>query len=106
MTTNRDEDLETIVRIMSGLDELEKAEPVFTPSPQWFDNLVEEHSKVIKRKLVRDLVLFLTVAFVVLFITLGSLVKVPAAYWILQIGVFAAPLYLLTAERRKRVKRE
>jgi hypothetical protein len=99
-----EEDAETIRLLRDGLDCLESLAPVFEPAPHWFEAQIEEHAARIRKRFVRDLAIFLSVAVVVLFGLAAAILKVPAAFIVLQAAaLLAAPLVALRLYR-KRVK--
>jgi len=99
-----DEDKELLQALQKGWSELDALTPVFPPSQQLMEQMVEEHRKTMRRRFVRDLALFFTVAFVVLFAVLAAIARVPVVFAALQIAALLAGSVFLTVKQRKQVK--
>lgn len=98
-------DLDAIHALQEGLNIIDEF-PVYTPELQWFEQmvLVEKHKN--RKKLLRDLFVFLLVALLIISGIIVSLYHMPAVFIFLQIitTVFIA---LYTSVRFvKKVKNE
>lgn len=99
-----EEELQTVKQIQAGLNALEQMCSVNTPGRQWFEEQIAQHQKLLRRRFIRDLLLFLSLAFVVLSASLAALARIPAVYFALQAAAVLAVPVIWAANRRKRVK--
>lgn len=78
------EDLSVIQEFNQGLEVLDNF-PVYTPSLQWFEQMVLEEQQKVKRKLMKDLSIFMIVAVLILSGIILSLYHMPFLFMSLQI---------------------
>jgi hypothetical protein len=89
------EDAELIALLQAGLDDLDKAVPVFEPSPQWIEAQLDEHEGIIRKRFIRDITLFLTAALAMLSGMAAAYFKLPSLFLLLHtIGFLSVPLVL------------
>jgi hypothetical protein len=99
-----EEDADTIMLLRAGLEKLDVLVPVIDPDPRWLEANLVEHGKEIRRRFIRDLVLFLMMALLILTGLAAALLRLPMVFFALQgVAWLAAPAVLL-ANRRKRVR--
>lgn len=98
-----EEEMEIVKRIQTGLDGLERISPVDTPDRQWFQDQVSRHQKLLRRRFIKDLLIFLSIASIVLSVSLAALARMPAVYLSLQAAALLAVPVIWTVNRRKRV---
>lgn len=100
------EDRETIVLLNEGLERLDEWVPVLEPKTQWLELQLAEHAAALRKRFIRDLLLFLLVAAVVLTGLVAALLKLPAVFIGIQGAVLLACPILLLMKERKRVNSE
>lgn len=80
-----DESLLTIIKeIEGGLESVEQHAPVYTPNFEWFEHIVAEKKKQLRKKLILDVSIFSIVALLVLSIVLFTLYNIPTVFFALQ----------------------
>ncbi|WP_313799166.1 YxlC family protein [Cytobacillus sp.] len=80
-----DESLLTIIKeIEGGLESVEQHAPVYTPNFEWFENMVAEKKKQLRKKLIFDVSIFSIVALLVLSTVLFTLYNIPTIFFALQ----------------------
>ncbi len=77
-------DLDALREIQEGFNKMDQF-PVYTPDLHWFEQMVidEQHNK--RKRLVKDLSLFIIIAVVILTGIIVSLYQIPVIFIILQI---------------------
>lgn len=80
-----EQDADVIQEIKQGLNKMDDF-PIHTPNLQWFEQLVLKEKQQIRKKLMRDLLVFSIVAFGVLSVVIISLYHMPAVFIGLQIA--------------------
>ncbi|MBS4188743.1 YxlC family protein [Bacillus sp. FJAT-49705] len=95
---------EVIKEIELGLESVEKSDLVYTPNIEWFENLVVEEKKNIRKKLIFDVTLFTLVAMLVLSTILFALYSIPVVFFTIQglVTIFIAVYF--TIQHVKQVK--
>ncbi|GIP35446.1 DUF5345 family protein [Paenibacillus sp. J2TS4] len=96
------EDETLLAELREGLEKLDRSIPVFPPEIHWFQEQVLQHRKELKRKLLLDLLLFFTIAVIVLAGTAAVMLNTPSVYIYFQIFVSALAPVILWVTRRKR----
>lgn len=97
-------DSEMVKELREGLDKLEQSVPVFSPNLHWFEEQILQHRKQLRKKLVRDLLLFFTIAAIVLSLTVASMLNIPSVYTVFQIfACVLVPAALWWIQRRRKV---
>jgi hypothetical protein len=81
-------DLDVIAEVNMGLEKLDQL-PAYTPDLQWFENMVLVEQQTIKKKLIRDIALFLIVALTIISGVIVTMFDMPLLFIILQIGTTA-----------------
>lgn len=77
-------DLDAIHKLQEGLNQIHQF-PVYTPELQWFEQMVLEERKKTRKKLVKDLSIFILVALLILSGIILSLFRMPVVFILLQI---------------------
>lgn len=96
------EEAETVRLLRGALDRLDTLAPVFEPELHRLEARLEEHAAFLRRRLIRDLALFLTVASIVLSGLAAVILKVPAVFLLLQAAALAAaPVFIIGFYRKK-----
>ncbi|WP_026584517.1 YxlC family protein [Bacillus sp. J33] len=76
--------LAAIKQIEDGLESLEENVPVYTPDLQFFEQLVIEQKQMMKKKLMKDLAIFIVMALLIVSSVLFMLYQLPVVFFILQ----------------------
>ena len=94
-------DLDAIHKLQDGLSKVDQF-PVYTPDLQWFENMVAAEKENNKKKLMKELSLFLMVALLILSGIIVSFYQMPVVFLFIQIitPVFIA-FYTITGIRKK-----
>ncbi|WP_102271943.1 YxlC family protein [Cytobacillus massiliigabonensis] len=80
-----DESFLTIIKeIEDGLESVEQHIPVYSPNLDWFENMVTEKKKQLRKKLIFDVSIFSIVALLVLSAVLFTLYNIPAVFFAVQ----------------------
>ncbi|MEH7333637.1 YxlC family protein [Neobacillus drentensis] len=79
------QDILAISKMQEGLNKMEQI-PVYSPDLQWFEQMVLVEKQRIRKKLIRDLSIFLIVAIIILCGIMISLFQMPAVFIFLQIA--------------------
>ncbi|WP_223592981.1 YxlC family protein [Neobacillus bataviensis] len=74
-----------ISKMQEGLNKMEQF-PVYSPDLQWFEQMVLAEKQRIRKKLIRDLSIYLIVAIIILCGIMISLFQMPAVFIFLQIA--------------------
>ncbi|MDQ0198082.1 YxlC family protein [Neobacillus ginsengisoli] len=77
-------DLNAIHKLQEGLNKVDQF-PVYTPELQRFEQMVLREQQNTRKKLIKDLVLFLLIAFFILSGIILSLYQMPVVFILLQI---------------------
>jgi archaellum biogenesis protein FlaJ (TadC family) len=100
--SNKDE-TEIVSSINDSLTNLEQSFSFTTPDLQWFEQKIAQQKEQIRKKWRRDLMLFSTVAVVILMVMFMTLFEKPVLFFFLQgITVFFLIGYTIYHFRRKR----
>jgi len=102
-TSASDQDSDEIQQLKVALDELEQAIPVMTPNIQWFEQQVIEQRKMLKRRFIRDLSLFIILALVVLTLSFAAYNAIPQLFMLMQLVPFLVIPFYVVQKARKRV---
>ena len=78
------QDFETIHELQEGLEKIDQF-PVYTPNLQWFEQIVIQEQQNTRKKLIKDLLVFFIVAFIILSGMIISLYHIPAIFILVQI---------------------
>ncbi|MEH7126065.1 YxlC family protein [Bacillus sp. JJ1532] len=82
---HQDEDLLFVMKeIEHGLEKIDQGTPIHTPSLEWFENLIVEEKKNLKKKLIFDASLFAIIALIILSGILFALYRVPIVFFTIQ----------------------
>jgi antibiotic biosynthesis monooxygenase (ABM) superfamily enzyme len=94
-------DLDAIHKLQDGLSKVDQF-PVYTPDLQWFENMVVTEKANNKKKLMKELSLFLMIALLILSGIIVSFYQMPVVFLFIQIitPVFIA-FYTITGFRKK-----
>lgn len=94
-------DLDAIHKLQEGLSKVDQF-PVYTPDLQWFENMVITETENSKKKLRKELTIFLMIALFILSGIIVSFYQMPFVFLFIQIitSVFIA-IYTVTGFRRK-----
>ncbi|WNS76733.1 YxlC family protein [Bacillus sp. DTU_2020_1000418_1_SI_GHA_SEK_038] len=85
MREDLDEDLLLVMReIEHGLNSIDQGTPIQTPNIEWFENLIVEEKKNMKKKLIFDASLFAILALIILTGILFALYRVPIVFFAIQ----------------------
>jgi hypothetical protein len=99
-------DSDPAVRLLrEGLAGLNHSFPVDTPDAEWFERRIEGARKELKRRLIRDLVLFLLLAAGLLTVMAMAILHLPAIFIALQAAGLLAVPFVIARGSRKRVQR-
>lgn len=94
-------DLDAIHKLQDGLSKVDQF-PVYTPDLQWFENMVVTEKENNRKKLMKELSLFLIIALLILSGIIVSFYQMPVVFLFIQIitPVFIA-FYTITGFRKK-----
>lgn len=94
-------DLDAIHKLQDGLSKVDQF-PVYTPDLQWFENMVVTEKESSRKKLMKELSLFLIIALLILSGIIVSFYQMPVVFLFIQIitPVFIA-FYTITGFRKK-----
>lgn len=94
-------DLDAIHKLQDGLSKVDQF-PVYTPDLQWFENMVIMEKEKNKKKLMKELSLFLMIALFILSGIIFSFYQMPVVFLFIQIitPIFIA-FYTITGFRKK-----
>ncbi|MFZ7945330.1 MULTISPECIES: YxlC family protein [Bacillaceae] len=97
------QDFDAIHELQEGLEKIDQF-PVYTPNLQWFEQMViqEQHNK--RKKLIKDLSVFFTIAFIILSGLIVSLYQMPAIFILVQIITTVFIVVYTSARLVKRAK--
>jgi hypothetical protein len=100
--SNKDK-IEIVSSINDSLNKLEQSFSFTTPDLQWFEQKIAQQKEQIQKKWRRDLILFSTVAVVILMVMFMMLFEKPILFFSLQgITIFFLVGYTSYQFRRKR----
>jgi Family of unknown function (DUF5345) len=95
------QDLEAIHKLEEGLNQVDQF-PVYTPDLQWFEQMVLAEQQRIRKKLFKDLTIFIIIALCIISAMLISLYQIPVIFIFLQITSTAfIALYTISGFRKK-----
>ncbi|WP_409342490.1 YxlC family protein [Paenibacillus sp. MBLB4367] len=103
-TLGLEEDREIIQRMQNGLEHLERSVPVFPPSLAQLGQQLAEHRQTLRRRLYRDLAIFMIVAVCILAGTIAVLASAPGVWIGVQAAALLAVPVVIARHRRKRVE--
>ncbi|MDR7076723.1 hypothetical protein J2Y03_001726 [Neobacillus niacini] len=94
-------DLDAIHKLQEGLSKVDQF-PVYTPDLQWFEKMVLTEKQNSRKKFIKELSLFLMIAFFILSGIIVSFYQMPIVFILIQIitPVFIA-LYTITRVSKK-----
>lgn len=94
-------DLDAIHKLQEGLSKVDQF-PVYTPDLQWFENMVVTEKENNRKKLIKELSLFLLIALMILSGIILSFYEMPVVFLFIQIitPVFIV-FYTITGYRKK-----
>jgi Flp pilus assembly protein TadB len=98
------EESEFIEGMNRGLELLERSVPVFPPNVELLERQLVEHRQTIRRRLQRDLAIFLLIAIGVLTGTIAVLSSAPVVWVGVQIAAMLAVPVVIALHRRRRVE--
>jgi hypothetical protein len=75
---------ETILQLKQGLDQLDQAYPIATPSSEWFEQNLLEQIKRHNSDFRREFKLFLVIAVTILLVTITSYRVLPVLFFVVQ----------------------
>lgn len=100
-----EDDETTVKQLIGGLDKIDQWNPVFTPDLQWFEQRVELEKQKLRKKQIKDLMIFLSLAVLILVVVIAVVYRQPIVFLYFQlIGIVLLPLAF--NKRRKRVSNE
>jgi hypothetical protein len=77
-------DMDAIHKLQEGLSQVDQF-PVYTPDLQWFENMVELEMQKNRKKLRKELSLFIIIALMILSGIIVSFYQLPAVFILIQI---------------------
>jgi Flp pilus assembly protein TadB len=92
-------------QLRGELGKLDEWLPVHTPHIVWFEQMVVQHKRELRRRLIRDLLLFWAAALAILAVVLGVVLQNLAVFAAVQAVVLAAAVFTWMRLERKRVNR-
>jgi hypothetical protein len=94
-------DLDAIHKLQEGLSKVDQF-PVYTPDLQWFENMVVTEKENNRKKLMKELSLFLIIALFIISGIIISFYQMPVVFLFIQIitPVFIV-FYTITGYRKK-----
>lgn len=98
---HEDENKKAIKAINDALKKIDDHHAVFTPDLIWFEQLIIQEKEKARKKLVRDLLLFWMIAFLITGVLLFSFFQIPAMFIIIQ-GLATLSLPLIGIWQRKK----
>jgi hypothetical protein len=84
-------DLDAIHKLQDGLNKVDQF-PVYTPDLQWFENMVVTEKENNRKKLIKELSIFLIIALLILSGIIVSFYQMPAVFLFIQI---ITPVFIL-----------
>jgi hypothetical protein len=96
-------DLDAIHKLQDGLSKVDQF-PVYTPDLQWFENMVVTEKENTRKKLMKELTLFLIIALLILSGIIVTFYQMPAFFLFIQIITPVFILFYLVYGFRKQVK--
>lgn len=81
---NEEEINETLQFIQSGLGSLDEGLEIDTPSIQWFENMVAAQKEAARKKLRKEVSIFVCIALIIVSIVLFTLYQLPVMFFALQ----------------------
>lgn len=88
-----DELKKSIELIHMGLDSLDGGIDIETPSMDWFEQLVVEQKEVVRKKLWKEVTIFLSMALIIVSVLLYTLYQLPGIFLGLQV---VATIFIVT----------
>lgn len=96
-------DLDAIHKLQDGLSKIDQF-PVYTPDLQWFENMVITEKGNSRKKLRKELSLFLMIALIILSGIIVSLYQMPIVFLFIQIITTVFIVFYTITGFRKKVK--
>lgn len=96
-------DLDAIHKLQKGLSKVDQF-PVYTPDLQWFENMVVTEKKNSRKKLRKELSLFLMIALVILSGIIVSFYQMPVVFLIIQVITSVFIIFYTITGFNKKVK--
>lgn len=96
-------DLDTIHKLQEGLNQVDQS-PVYTPELQWFEQMVLAEQQKTRKKLLKDLSIFLIIALFILSALIISLYQLPIFFVFLQITTTAFIAHYTITKFSKKVE--
>lgn len=96
-------DLDTIHKLQEGLNQVDQS-PVYTPELQWFELMVLAEQQKTRKKLLKDLSIFLIIALFILSALIISLYQLPIFFVFLQITTTAFIAFYTITKFSKKVE--
>jgi hypothetical protein len=96
-------DLDAIHKLQDGLSKIDQF-PVYTPDLQWFENMVITEKENSRKKLRKELSLFLMIALIILSGIIVSLYQMPIVFLFIQIITTVFIVFYTITGFRKKVK--
>jgi len=103
MKTYDEKEAASVTQLKSALDQMERVTHKPTPSPEWFVSFVGEQKRLNKKKMKKELLLFLSAAPFAVFSTMATLAYGIGAFLIFHSIVLAAISFPVVLRKRKRV---
>lgn len=105
MTTHKDDQQkpieqyeETIFKIEQSLHQLDEGVDVNTPDLKWFEQMVQTNQKEMRRKLQKEILLFMVIASVILSAVIFTLFEMPTVFLVIQ-GIATLFIFLYSGTR-------
>jgi hypothetical protein len=100
---NHSEDNErTAEMLYKALSSLDSHLPISTPSSDWFQQQIVIQQALSRRRLFRELLIFITVAVVLLFIFISVVLQQPVLFLAIQcISLVVAPIILILLRKKE-----
>ncbi len=102
-TLSNQDELITIKEIDKGLSNIENAYPIYTPNLEWFEQKVIENKETLRKRFLRDLMVFWFVSIMIVSVSLLVLYQQPIAYLFIQVIAIMTIIFVTFVNRRKQV---
>jgi hypothetical protein len=96
-------DLDAIHKLNEGLSKIDN-DPIYTPNLQWFENMVLAEQEKTKRKLRKELSVFLLIALIILSGIIIAILQMPLIFIFLQIITSVFIVLYTSSSYLKKVK--